>query len=492
MSAIDRLRKLATDAALVSSSASVLGWDQETCLPGAGHPWRGKQLAWLAGRAHEMHTSREWADAVEAAIEEAATPRDLANFRRMKVEFDRATRLPTAFVEREAALTSESKQAWSTARKNNDFTSFAPFLSKLVELAREKADLLGYEGEAYDALLEPYERGATAAGIAALFDDLGPRLREIAATAVERSRQHPASLPPGPYPVESQIELNRRIAASIGYDFDRGRIDTTTHPFCTTLGPRDVRLTTRYDVNDFTSSLFGVLHEAGHGLYELGLREDDFGTPAGSAVSLGIHESQSRLWENHVGRSPAFWRKWLPEAASLFPQLAGVSLDDFLAFIHRSAFSFIRVEADEATYDLHILLRFSLERRLIRGDLAVHEVPEAWNDAFGELFGIRPPGDREGCLQDIHWSMGGLGYFPTYTLGNLNAAQLFEAACGRPEIAGAVEAADYAPLLGWLREKVHEPGGSLDPAEIIRQATGREPGIEAHLAHLAKRYGGSI
>ncbi|MCU0797299.1 MAG: carboxypeptidase M32 [Akkermansiaceae bacterium] len=488
MTALDTLRALAADAALVSSSAAVLGWDEETYLPQAGHPWRSRQLAWLAGRAHEMQTSAAWADAIAAALAETTDPREIANLRQMQVEFDRATKLPTSFVEREATLTSESKHAWAAARKNDRFTDFEPFLGKLIDLAREKADLLGFEGEAYDALIAPYERGATAAGIAALFDELAPALRDLAAGAVERSRTRGARLPAGPYPLEKQIELNRAIAAGIGFDFDCGRIDTTTHPFCTTLGPRDVRLTTRYDESDFTSSLFGVMHEAGHGLYELGLRAEDFGTPAGSAVSLGIHESQSRLWENHVGRSPAFWEKWLPEAARHFPQLAGLSLDDFLACIHQSEYSFIRVEADEATYDLHILLRFGIERRLIRGELAVRDLPGAWNDAFESLFGRRPSTDREGCLQDIHWSMGGIGYFPTYTLGNLAAAQLFAAACRVPEIGSAVAAADYAPLLGWLRTQVHDIGGTRSPAEILKSATGSEAGIQAHLDHLGKRY----
>jgi len=488
MSALHNLRALAADAALVSSSSAVLGWDEETYLPPAAHPWRARQLAWLAGRAHEMQTSTRWLDAIDAAMAETSAPRVVANLRQMKVEFERATKLPTSFVEREAALTSASKQAWAAARKADRYGDFEGYLGKIVDLAREKAELLGYAGEAYDALIEPYERGATAEGVARLFDELAPRLREIAAAAVERSERIARALPAGPYPVGKQIELNRAIAESIGFDFQAGRIDTTTHPFCTTLGPRDVRLTTRYDEADFTSSLFGVMHEAGHGLYELGLREEDFGTPAGSAVSLGIHESQSRLWENHVGRSRPFWERWLPEAARLFPQLAHLELDDFFAGIRQAGFSFIRVEADEATYDLHILLRFGIERRLMRGELTARDVPAAWNDAFENLFGRRPPTDREGCLQDIHWSMGGIGYFPTYTLGNLAAAQFFAAACGDAEIAAGVESAEYGPLLKWLRVNVHDAGGSMSPAEIMTRATGSASGIDAHLAHLRERY----
>jgi RNA polymerase sigma factor (TIGR02999 family) len=321
-----------------------------------------------------------------------------------------------------------------------------------------------------------------------LFDALRPELRKTAAVAVEKSATRAPKLPAGPYPVEAQQRLNEKIARSIGFAFQAGRIDTTTHPFCTTLGPDDVRLTTRYDELDFTSSLFGVLHEAGHGLYEQGTPAADFGLPSGDSVSLGIHESQSRLWENHVGRSRAFWQHWYPTAQETFPQLASFPLDDFLAFLHRAEFSPIRVEADEATYDLHILLRFELERRMLNGSLAVADIPAAWNDSFRDLFGFAPENDSAGCLQDIHWSMGGLGYFATYTLGNINSAQLFAAARKDPAIAAATDAADYAPLLAWLRKNVHSHGATLDPADLVKQATGSTPSTGDYLAHLQSRY----
>lgn len=485
MSALITLRSLARERALVASSAAVIGWDQETYLPDDGHAWRADQLAWLSEKAHDLGTSQTWGDALAAAEDEGAAPALLAALRR---EFDRATKLPGELVAREAQASSLGKQAWAEARKNSDFAAFAPHLDTLLAIAREKAERWGYQAEAYDALLDTYERGATAAGIATLFDALQPRLRDLAAAAVEGSNNRSAKLPAGPYPIAAQQAFNTEVAASLGFEFKAGRIDTTAHPFCTTLGPRDVRLTTRYDEGDFTSSLFGVMHEAGHGLYEQGLPDAEFGLPSGDAASLGIHESQSRLWENHIGRSRPFWEKWLPVAAKHFPQLAAISLDDFLAAIHRADFSFIRVEADEATYDLHILLRFGIERRLVSGELAVKDVPAAWNDSFRDLFGMTPPDDARGCLQDIHWSMGGLGYFPTYTLGNLNAAQLFAAANSRPEIAAAVSKADYAPLLDWLRENVHRKGAVPNPAEIVTAATGSPPSPEAHLGHLAARY----
>lgn len=486
MSIFEKARELA----VINSAAAVLGWDQETFLPHSAAQHRADQLAWLSSRAHELATSDAWKSDLEAA--EAANPGDdpklTANLKELRREFDRATRLTVELVARDSLASSLAKHAWADARAKSDFPSFAPHLETLLGIAREKAELWGYADEPYDALLDGYERATSTAAVAGLFDAMRPALREIATRSVEKSASLAPILPAGPYPVEAQQRFNAQVAAAIGFDFEAGRIDTTTHPFCTTLGPRDVRLTTRYMESDFTSSLFGVLHEAGHGLYEQGLPAADFGLPSGSAVSLGIHESQSRLWENHVGRSRPFWEKWYPVAQTEFPQLADFALEDFLRYLWRAEFSPIRVEADEATYDLHILLRFGLERRMVNGSLAVADVPAAWNEGFRELFGFAPPDDRHGCLQDIHWSMGGLGYFATYTLGNINSAQLFAAAGKDPAVAAGLAQADYAPLLGWLKSSVHRHGATLDPAELIRQATGRAPSTDDYLAHLQSRY----
>lgn len=480
----------AREHAVIRSAADALGWDQETYLPAAASEHRAAQLSWLASRAHELAVSDGWkADLEDAEAKDTGdNPHFSANLRELRRQFDRATKLPVELVARESTATSISMHVWAEARKQSDFAAFAPHLETLVGLAREKAELWGYDDEPYDALLDGYERATSTKAVASLFDSLSPELRKIAAGAVEKSAARPVSLPAGPYPVEAQKSLNARIAEAIGFDFSAGRIDTTTHPFCTTLGPRDIRLTTRYDEADFTSSLFGVLHEAGHGLYEQGLPGADFGLPSGTAVSLGIHESQSRLWENHVGRSRAFWEHWYPVAQETFPQLASFPLDDFLSFIRKAEFSPIRVEADEATYDLHILLRFGLERRLVRGELAVRDVPAAWNEKFRELFGFAPPDDRHGCLQDIHWSMGGLGYFATYSLGNLNSAQLFAAAKKDSAVSSGIARADFQPLLSWLRGNVHAQGSLLDPADLMASATGKAPSPEDYLAHLTERY----
>ena len=450
---------------------------------------RARQLSYLTGKAHALLTSKHTLKLLERA--ETEMPEDAtqaANVRGLRRDIDKATKLPQKLVKEESEVCAHAKAVWAEARGKSNFAMFAPHLEKVLTIAQKKADLFGYEDEPYDALLDLYERGAKTREVAALFEKLKPQLAEIARAAVAKSKKVKPGALRGKYPIEKQQILNREIAESIGFDFDAGRIDTTAHPFCTTLGPGDVGLTTRYDEKDFLSSLFGVLHEAGHGLYEQGLPGLDYGMYSGSAASLGIHESQSRLWENHVGRSRTFWAKWLPRAKELFPHLRKVRLEAFMKEMLRSEFSFIRVEADEATYDLHILLRFGIERRLVKGELAVKDVPKVWNEEYRELFGMTPPDDRHGCLQDIHWSMGGLGYFATYTLGNLNAAQLFASAKKQKKTAAALEKCDYALLLKWLRDNVHSYGGALLPQEIITKATGKPTDAKWHIQHLRERY----
>lgn len=490
MNAYNQLCALAREISLITSTGAALSWDQETYMPERGLDHRARQLAYLSGRAHKLATGKRYRNTLERAEKEAKSSdsKQAANLRIMRQELERAIRIPTKLVEEETAATTHAKAAWVEAREKSEFALFAPHLQKLLGMARRKADLWGYADEPYDALLSGYERGARTREIAELFAKLKPELVLIAREAVERGRSVPERISQGKYPVAKQQQLNREIAASIGFEFRAGRIDTTAHPFCTALGTGDVRLTTRYDEKNFASSLFGVMHEAGHGLYEQGLPEEDYGLPSGTAVSLGIHESQSRLWENHVGRSRAFWKKWLPRAAHFFPDLHKVSLEKFLAWVNRAAFSFIRVESDEATYDLHILLRFDIERRMVRGDLKVADVPAVWNDEFKSLFEITPPDDRRGCLQDIHWSMGSFGYFATYTLGNVNAAQLFAKAMKLKRISTAGQKAEFAPLLTWLRENVHSLGSTLTPGELIRRATGSGMQPQWHLRHLKNRF----
>lgn len=487
MSAYTQLCEMATEMALLESTAATLGWDQETYMPDQALQHRASQLGYLTGKGHALITSKKFRLLLDQAELAELSTTAAANVREWRRQVNRATKLSRKLVEEFSNVTTHGKAAWAEARKRSDFAHFAPHLEKILQLTRKKADRWGYATEAYDALIDEYEPGTTAGEIATLFDTLRPKLSQLAKEAVARSAAIPADILTGNYPIAQQQQLNSEVAASIGFDFEAGRIDTTAHPFCTKLGPRDVRLTTRYDEQDFVSSLFGVLHEAGHGLYEQGLPPDDYGLPSGTAVSLGIHESQSRLWENHVGRSRAFWERWLPRAKELFPTLH-VGIDEMVAGVNRAEFSFIRVEADEATYDLHIMLRFSIERRLLNRELKIKHLPAAWNEEFQSLFGMTPPDDARGCLQDIHWSMGGMGYFPTYTLGNLNAAQLYHAARQDVSIRTACDRADYAPLLAWLRPRVHAKGSVLTPRELMKSATGEATDAHWHLDHLRARF----
>ena len=486
MDIFERARQIA----LINSTGSILSWDQETYLPSGSADYRSKQLSYLASHAHELSTSPEFL----ASLSDAESKDDgsdsilSANLIEIRRESDRSVKIPTDLVARESSAQSAGHHAWIEARKSSDFSVFAPHLENLLEFAYKKADLWGYQNEPYDALLEGFERGTSTHAIASLFDTLLEELAPLSTQAAEKTSTLKPELPPGPYPITAQQNFNALVAAEIGFNFHTGRIDTTTHPFCTTLGPRDIRLTTRYEEADFTSSLFGVMHEAGHGMYEQGLPAGDFGLPSGSAVSLGIHESQSRLWENQVGRSPEFWEKFYPIAQQHFSQLKGYPVEKFLQFIHRAEFSPIRVEADEATYDLHIILRFQIERLLLNKEISVADVPTTWNELFEKSLGFTPEDDAHGCLQDIHWSMGGIGYFPTYTLGNINAAQLFKTATSIPEIAKANSAADYKPLLDWLRVNIHHHGGTLDPPNLMEKATGHPPSTEDYLKHLSARY----
>jgi carboxypeptidase Taq len=494
ISAYERLTALGKELQLVSDSAALLGWDQEVLLPSRGIPYRAEQMSWFSGYVHERFTAAEVGEWIAEAEDQtkAGDVVAVANCREWRHEYDRSTCLPTKLVQELAEARVHSQAAWAEARKVSDFRRFAPHLQKLVDLSREHAERWGYDDQLYDALIDRFERGATARGLVGTLGSLRTDLLPIVDAATSRPPYDRSGLS-GHYPVERQQAFNREVAESIGFDFEAGRIDTAVHPFCSGMAPYDTRLTTRYDETDFLSSLFGVLHEAGHGLYEQGLPKDWRGQPVGNSVSLGVHESQSRLWENHVGRSRGFWEKWLPRAIHHFPHLMGLTPEDLYAAVNQAERSHIRVEADEVTYDLHILLRFELECAIFSGDLAIADIPGEWNRRFESYFGLPVRNDAEGCLQDIHWSMGIFGYFPTYSLGNLNAAHLASAAKSQDAaVAAAFASADYAPLLAWMRKHLHEAGSLHLPDDLVTRAAGTSVTSEALVSHLRERYlGGS-
>ncbi|MBW0000804.1 MAG: carboxypeptidase M32 [Verrucomicrobia bacterium] len=474
---------------VLQTTASALHWDLETYLPPKAVAFRAEQLSYLEGKAHRLFTDPSVGDWIRACEDIQPSPETgrAANVREWRRSYDRAVKIPAALVEEAQRVFTLSREAWKEARAEADFTKFAPHLVKIVDLTRQKADLWGYQESPYDALLEEYEPGTTAGSLRPLFGELQAALVPL----VERLARDPvpADYLKGHYPEASQAALNARIAQTVGYDFEGGRIDTTTHPFATSLGPEDHRITTRYDEQLFQVSLYGVLHETGHALYEQGLDKTAAGTPLGAARSLGIHESQSRLWENHVGRTGTFWARWYQTAAEHLPDLRRFTPDEVARGVKRVAPSFIRVEADEVTYDLHILLRFDIELALVEQRLAIGDLPAAWNERFEQLFGLKVPNDRLGVLQDIHWSLGALGYFPTYSLGNLNAAQLMAAAeRSIPDLPQQLAVGEYARLLDWLRKNVHQHGQRFETRQLMAEATGESTQARHRIEYLRKKY----
>ncbi len=470
---------------------SLLDWDQETQMPPRGAEDRANQLALIAGIVHERLTSDELAGLMDRLERDGVgdDPDANVNLREMRRDQQRAVRLPKPLVEEIARTGALAKDAWAKARRESKFSAFAPHLQRLLELKRQVADHVGWNTERYDALLDEYEPGAKAADIERVFagvrEALVPLVREIGAA----KRRPDLSILARHCPRAAQAEFNRMIAAAIGFDFEGGRIDTSVHPFCSGLTPRDVRLTNRYNENNLAQSLFGILHEAGHGMYEQGLDVAHTGTPRAQATSLGIHESQSRLWENYVGRSLPFWRHFHPALRGMFPAMADVRLEDWHFAINHVEPSLIRVEADEVTYGLHIMLRFELERRMLDGKLAVSDVPEAWNAGMRDLLGITPARDAEGCLQDIHWSQGTFGYFPTYLLGTLYAAQIFAAARrALPDMDAQFERGEFAPLLSWLRTNVHSQGRRYRATELVQRITGEAPSDRPFVEYLRSKF----
>jgi carboxypeptidase Taq len=494
--AYDELLQLFKQTRLLDSIGSMLGWDERTYMPPRGAAHRAEQMALLARLGHEQLTSPRLGELL-GLLETGPLVKDseaahAVNIREIRRLYDIAVKVPGSLVEELARTTTRAQGIWQEARKNNDFKAFAPWLDKIVGLKRQEAHAIGYRGVPYDALLDQYEPGATTAEVTRVFAELRQELVPLVAALAASGKKPRADLFERDYPLDRQHLFGQAAAAAIGFDFTAGRLDTTVHPFCSGMGPGDCRLTTRYHPRELNQGFFGILHEAGHGIYEQGLAAEHFGTPMGSAVSLGIHESQSRLWENQVGRSRPFWEHFFPRAQQMFPgTLDDVSLDDFLFAINKVAKSFIRVEADEATYNMHIVLRFELEQALIAGDLQPADVPAAWNEKFQQSFDLTPPSDAQGCLQDIHWSMGGLGYFPTYTLGNLYAAQLMDKAKqDLSDLDADFRLGKFGRLKSWLNEKVHRPGQKYRSRQLAEKITGQTLSPKPLVNYLRKKYGG--
>ena len=472
----------------IQSASRLLQWDQETGMPAGGDDTRAEILATLAGIDHERSTSSRFRDLVEAARAQANSADRRRQLELVDRDLARASKVSASLVERLARTTSLSQQVWSKARSRRDFKLFQPHLEKVVALKREEGACLAPEGgTAYDGLLSDYEPQMRTAQWSTLFDELERELPELVGRIVEKQapeNRRLDSIPGlrGPFPGQAQMEVCRRLSSVLGFDFHRGRLELSAHPFTETIHLGDSRITTRIDEAELAGSVFSTLHETGHALYDQGLPQELSGTPLGSCGSMSVHESQSRLWENLVGRSDEFWQENWHLLRDAFAALSDVRMEDWTAHARRVAPTLVRTESDEATYNLHILVRFRLETALISGDLSVQDLPGAWNESYRAIVGVVPSHDGDGVLQDVHWSAGLFGYFPTYTLGNILSAQLYRAAADQ----GAT--ADRASLLAWLRRNIHHKARSLETVDLVREATGKIPGATDFLSHLRERY----
>lgn len=484
------------EIAILEAVQRTMSWDQETMMPDKGAALRADQLKTLAGMIHDRRTNAFFGDLLAASESNGVARSDGAigaNIREIRRDYDQATRLPKALVEEMAEVASLAMEAWKEARKNSDFKAFLPWLERVVQLNQRKAQCLGIPkggAELYDALLDQYEPGMTAARTEQIFGPLRERLvpliRKVAGVRTPPSDRPAKAITP----IELQKKFVAAICERIGFDFKAGRIDESTHPFCEGIGPGDTRMTNRYRPDGWADALSTAMHESGHALYEQGLPKDShFGQPLADAISLGIHESQSRMWENQIGRSQAFWKWALPEANRIFgATLMGFGPHDVYAAVNLVRPNLIRVESDELTYNLHIMLRFDLERAMIAGRLAPRDLPSTWNDRVRRDLGLHVPDDRRGCLQDVHWSMGAMGYFPTYTFGNLYSAQLWEA-MGRDlrDRDERIGKGDFAPVLQWLRANVHIHGRRYSAEDLCRKITGKPLSHDALMRHLEQK-----
>jgi carboxypeptidase Taq len=476
----------------VRNAAGLLSWDQQVMMPEGGTPARSQQLSTLSSLSHELLTEDDIGELLTELESSELTDEQSAVVREIRRKYDRATSVPTELVEEISTTSSEALPAWKEAKAEDDFSTFAPYLEKHVELKREYAEHIDPDRDAYEVLFEDFEPCLPLEQAESILEEI----REVLVPMIEEIRESDADLATdafsskGEYDSATQEDLCREVLSTLGYPWERGRLDVAPHPFSSGT-MFDARVTTRFDESDPLGSLFSTVHEFGHATYNLGLPDDQYATPLGEDRDLSVHESQSRLWENHVGRSEAFWKLFLPTFAEHFEKADDVTVKEaYEAANQVYEDNFIRVEADELTYHLHIIVRFEIERALISGDIDVEDVPEVWNDKYEEYLGIRPETDSEGCLQDIHWSHGNFGYFPTYSLGSVMAAQLFAAAeDDLGDVYSDVETGDFEALHEWLTENVHQHGSSLETNELVVEATGKDFAADDFIDYVTEKYG---
>jgi len=491
---LDRLKDLLAEVRSLGHVAAILSWDQQTNMPPGGAEDRGDQIATVSNIAHLKLTSDEIGTLLEDLKPYAVSlDPDSNDARLIKVAsraFNKEVKVSDKYVAEFAQATTLGQQAWIEARSQNDFSRFEPYLKKIVELRREYASFFAPYDHIYDPLLDDFEPGMKTADVKTIFTALRPQ--QVALIQAIGSRPEiDDSFLCLPYDEQKQWDFGVEVVTKFGYDWKRGRQDKAPHPFTTSFGVGDVRITTRFDPERAASALFSTMHEGGHALYEQGFDPSLRRSPLADSASLAVHESQSRMWENLVGRSLPFWKHFYPRLSELFPEILGnVSLEAFYKGINKVERSLIRVEADEATYNLHVMLRLELEIALMEGSLEVHDLPDAWNTRMQEYLGLTPPNDALGVLQDIHWSGGMIGYFPTYALGNLISVQLWEKInADIPDLTNQIERGEFAELLGWLREKIHVHGAKFEPQELVQRVTGTKITPEPYIRYLTAKYG---
>lgn len=478
----------------LTKAQSVLSWDKEVNLPEKGAPARIQQITTLSRFIHQLSTSDEMGELIESAAAELDglpyESNEASLIRYLRRSYNDARKLPPQFVARMSEVGGKAHVVWIKARADNDFARFRPWLEQVVELCQEMAELYGYEDEMYDALLDKYEQDMKTAEVRAIFDALKAELVPLRQAIEEKGTVVDDSILHQHFSIEKQKQFARYIAAAVGYDFNRGHLGTVVHPFATSFSRDDARITTRCYPDFLNPSLFGTLHESGHAMYEQGTHPDLARTPLARGTSLGIHESQSRMMENMVGRNRGFWQVHFPVLQAFFPgQLGSRTAEEFYRAINKTAASFIRVEADELTYNFHIILRFELEQAMLNGDLMARDLPAAWHDKMEELLGMAPPTDRDGCLQDVHWSRPGFGYFPTYALGNLYAAQFWETAVAQnPTIGNELAQGRTTSLLAWLRQNIHQHGRKFTPRELVQRVTRRPLSHEPFMRYVTSKF----
>ncbi len=483
---INRVREIAD----LRHAESLMGWDQETYMPPNGIHMRARAQGSLSGLIHDRLTETKFVQTIERLQEIELNGDEAVNVSLTARQLKRSIGIPRQLVTEMSETTSLGHEAWIASRNESDFGIFIPWLEKIIDQKRQLADLIGYEGSVYNALIDEYEPSATVESIMPLFQQLKSELVPLV-NAISELKIRPAEgILDREFDISKQELLGRLIISDMGFDMKSGRLDVAVHPFCSGTSPDDVRLTTRYDKLWLPSSLFGSMHEAGHGLYEQGLPSEVKGDPVGQSISLGIHESQSRMWENLVGRSRAFWNYYFPKLQMIFPSVVDdLDVEQFYRAINQVVPSFIRVEADEVTYNLHIIVRLELEVALFDNHLSVKELPEAWNEKIEKYFGIVPQMDKYGILQDVHWSLGHFGYFPTYTLGNLYAAQFFTKLCDdMPEVFDRISQGHLIDVKNWLNENIHSYGSRLTAEELVQNVTGRPLSTEDFTNYLKKKF----